>query len=83
MVGDEAAYNQAGKEGIMDGRFDCCRYEPSLDELLADDVMTPVLRSAGLDAQGVGVRDEIGGPTTSRSRRGKLVNAPTIDRVAI
>ena len=36
----------------MDGRFDCCRYEPSLDELLADDVMTPVLRSAGLDAQG-------------------------------
>ena len=37
----------------MDGRFDCCRYEPSLDELLADDVMTPVLRSAGLDAQGV------------------------------
>jgi len=37
----------------MDGRFDCCRYEPSLDELLADDLMTPVLRSAGLDAQGV------------------------------
>ena len=36
----------------MDGRSDCCRYEPSLDELLADDVMTPVLRSAGLDAQG-------------------------------
>ena len=36
----------------MDGRFDCCRYEPSLDELLADNVMTPVLRSAGLDAQG-------------------------------
>jgi hypothetical protein len=52
MVGDEAAYNQAGKEGIMDGRFDCCRYEPSLDELLADDVMAPVLRSAGFDAQG-------------------------------
>jgi hypothetical protein len=52
MVGDEAAYNQAGKEGIMDGRFDCCRYEPSLEELLADDVMAPVLRSAGFDAQG-------------------------------
>jgi hypothetical protein len=52
MVGGEPAYNYAGKEGIMDGRFDCCRYEPSLDELLADDVMTPVLRSAGLDAQG-------------------------------
>ena len=36
----------------MDGRFDCCRYEPSLEELLADDVMTPVLRSAGFDTQG-------------------------------
>jgi len=36
----------------MDGRFDCCRYEPSLEELLADDVMAPVLRSAGFDAQG-------------------------------
>lgn len=36
----------------MDGRFDCCRYEPSLDELLADDVMAPVLRSAGFDTQG-------------------------------
>ena len=36
----------------MDGRFDCCRYEPSLDELLADDLMASVLRSAGFDAQG-------------------------------
>ena len=36
----------------MDGRFDCCRYEPSLEDLLADDVMAPVLRSAGFDAQG-------------------------------
>jgi len=36
----------------MDARFDCCRYEPSLDDLLADDVMAPVLRSAGFDAQG-------------------------------
>jgi len=33
----------------MDGRFDCCRYEPSLEELLADDIMAPVLRSAGFD----------------------------------
>lgn len=33
----------------MDGRFDCCRYRPSLDDLLADEVMQPVLRSAGLD----------------------------------
>jgi hypothetical protein len=36
----------------MDGRFDCCRYEPSLDELLADDLMASVLRSAGFDTQG-------------------------------
>ncbi len=34
----------------MDGRTDCCRYEPSLDELLADDdIMQPVLESAGYD----------------------------------
>ncbi len=38
----------------MDGRFDCCRYEPSLEELLADDVMAPVLRSAGFDTQAFG-----------------------------
>jgi len=35
----------------MDERFECCRYEPSLEDLLADEVMTPVLRSAGLEAQ--------------------------------
>ena len=34
----------------MDGRSECCRYEPSLEDLLADEVMTPVLRSAGLEA---------------------------------
>ena len=33
----------------MDGRLDCCRYRPSLDDLLADEVMQPVLRSAGID----------------------------------
>ena len=33
----------------MAGRNDCCRYEPSLDELLGDDIMKPVLESAGLD----------------------------------
>ena len=34
----------------MSGRLLCCRYEPSLDDLLAEDeVMMPVLRSAGLD----------------------------------
>jgi hypothetical protein len=36
-------------EGIMDG---CCRYAPSLDDLLADEMMEPVLKSAGLDTQG-------------------------------
>jgi hypothetical protein len=35
----------------MDERFECCRYEPNLEDLLADEVMTPVLRSAGLEAQ--------------------------------
>jgi len=34
----------------MDGRFACCRYEPSLEDLLADEVMMPLLRSAGLEA---------------------------------
>ena len=36
----------------MAGRSDCCNYEPTLDELLDDEVMAPVLRSAGFDAQG-------------------------------
>ena len=35
----------------MDERFECCRYEPSLEDLLAVVVMTPVLRSAGLEAR--------------------------------
>jgi hypothetical protein len=35
----------------MDERFECCRNEPSLEDLLADEVMTPVLRSAGLAPQ--------------------------------
>ena len=37
----------------MAGRSECCRYEASLDDLLDDDVMAPVLRSAGFDAQGL------------------------------
>ena len=36
----------------MDGRTQCRRYEPTLDELLDDDIMAPVLRSAGFDPQG-------------------------------
>lgn len=35
----------------MAGRTDCCRYEATLDELIEDEVMAPVLRSAGLDAR--------------------------------
>ena len=35
----------------MDEPIECCRYEPSLEDLLADDVMEPVLRSAGLEPQ--------------------------------
>jgi len=35
----------------MAEHIECCRYEPSLDDLLADEVMEPVLRSAGLELQ--------------------------------
>ena len=35
----------------MAGRTDCRRYEPSLDELLADEMMQPVLQSAGYDRE--------------------------------
>lgn len=35
----------------MAGRTDCCPYEATLDELIDDEVMAPVLRSAGLDPQ--------------------------------
>ena len=37
----------------MAGRSNCCRYEPSLEDLLDDEMMAPVLRSAGFDAQGL------------------------------
>lgn len=36
----------------MAGRSACCRYEPSLEELLDDEMMEPVLKSAGFDTQG-------------------------------
>ena len=35
----------------MAGRTECCSYEPSLEDLLDDEVMEPVLRSAGFDSQ--------------------------------
>jgi hypothetical protein len=37
----------------MAGRAECCRYEPSLEDLLDDEVMEPVLRSAGCNPQGL------------------------------
>jgi hypothetical protein len=37
----------------MSGQSGCWRYQPSLEELLADEIMVSVLRSAGLDRQGV------------------------------
>ncbi|MFI4947189.1 MAG: hypothetical protein ACHQC9_00120 [Alphaproteobacteria bacterium] len=37
----------------MAGRTECCSYEPSLEDLLDDEVMAPVLRSAGYDPQGL------------------------------
>jgi hypothetical protein len=40
-------------EGEMERHSDCCRYRPSLEDLLADEVMAPVLRSAGLDPHGL------------------------------
>jgi len=33
----------------MAGTMECCRYEPSLEDLLDDEVMATVLRSAGFD----------------------------------
>jgi hypothetical protein len=37
----------------MAGRAECCRYEASLEDLLDDEVMEPVLRSAGCNSQGL------------------------------
>jgi hypothetical protein len=37
----------------MADRTECCSYEPSLEDLLDDEVMEPVLRSAGFDSQGL------------------------------
>jgi hypothetical protein len=37
----------------MNRRFVCWRDEPSLEDLLADEIMAPVLRSAGVDAAGI------------------------------
>ena len=57
----------------MAGRTDCCRYEATLDELIDDEVMAPVLRSAGLDPQRF--RDLIV-ETARRIRRGAADSRP-------
>jgi hypothetical protein len=36
----------------MAARTEVCCYEPSLEDLLDDEVMEPVLRSSGYDPQG-------------------------------
>ena len=36
----------------MAAHAECCRYEPSLEDLLDDEVMATVLRSSGYDRQG-------------------------------
>ena len=36
----------------MAAHVECCRYEPSLEDLLDDEVMATVLRSSGYDPQG-------------------------------
>jgi hypothetical protein len=53
MLCREAAYNLVCEEGIMAGRWNCCRSESSLEDLLDDEMMAPVLRSSGFDAQGL------------------------------
>ena len=37
----------------MAARAEGCCYEPSLEDLLDDEVMEPVLRSSGFDPQGL------------------------------
>lgn len=60
----------------MAGRSNCCRYEPSLEELLDDEMMAPVLRSAGCDAQGL--REMMA--ETARRIDGRLATAAEEDR---
>lgn len=56
----------------MDGRTARCRYEPSLDELLSDEMMTPVLRSAGFDPQALkAMLVETARRIENRERRGE------------
>jgi len=60
----------------MAGRTECCRYEPSLEDLLDDESMTPVLKSAGFDPQGL--RDMM--VATARRIDNRLIDAEGDDR---
>jgi len=59
----------------MAGRTECCLYEPSLEDLLDDEVMEPVLRSAGFDSQGL--RDMM--VETARRIDDRLIEVRRID----
>ena len=60
----------------MAGRTECCRYEPSLEDLLDDEIMTPVLKSAGFDPQAL--RDMM--VATARRIDNRLIDAEGDDR---
>ena len=62
----------------MAGRAECCRYEASLEDLLDDEVMEPVLRSAGFDSQGL--RDMM--VATARRIDDRLIDGRRTDRRA-
>ncbi len=62
----------------MAGTMECCRYEPSLEDLLGDEVMTTVLRSAGFDQQGF---REMMAETAKRIDDGRLDDGRCDDRV--
>jgi hypothetical protein len=61
----------------MAGRTECCRYEPSLEDLLDDEVMAPVLRSSGFDLQGL--RDMMA-ETARRIDEGRIDDRAARDR---
>jgi hypothetical protein len=63
----------------MAGRTECRRYEPSLEDLLDDEVMAPVLRSAGFDPQGI--RDMMV-ETARRIDEGRIDEGRIDDRAA-
>jgi len=63
----------------MAGRTECRRYEPSLEDLLDDEVMAPVLRSAGFDPQGI--RDMMV-ETARRIDEGRIDDRRSEDRAA-